>query len=109
MRVSARGRDVHALLATARRAVLPMRRRWPRCARGRHRTLQLRAAVARNPCGWCLCAWRTFARGSGATPVYIAGERGHVDTLKLLFRAQADVNKKQTDGWSPLHNAARRA
>lgn len=50
-----------------------------------------------------------IARDTGATPVYIAGERGHVDTMKLLIAAKADVNKARTDKWGPLQNAARRA
>lgn len=43
----------------------------------------------------------------GSTPFYIAASNGYVDILEFLYKNGADVDKRQIDGWSALHIAAR--
>lgn len=40
------------------------------------------------------------------TPLDYATESGHLEIVKLLIDAGADVNLTGENGWSPLHNAA---
>lgn len=39
-------------------------------------------------------------------PLMVAAAFGHVDTVKVLLDAGADVNAKDLTGWTPLHAAA---
>ena len=43
---------------------------------------------------------------SGATPLYIAAENGHTESITLLLQGGAAVDAKGPDGWSPLMIAA---
>jgi ankyrin repeat protein len=36
----------------------------------------------------------------------IAAQCGHLDVVKFLVKQQAEVNAKNTGGWTPLHLAA---
>lgn len=42
----------------------------------------------------------------GATPVYVAAFKGHLNGLKLLLDAGGDPNKGWPDGFTPMHAAA---
>ena len=43
----------------------------------------------------------------GSTPLYIASQFGHVDTVNVLIKAGGNVNQaKTTDGASPLYMAS---
>lgn len=44
--------------------------------------------------------------GLGLTPLYLACQKGHIETAKLLISRGADVNAKNTSGWAPIHIAA---
>ncbi|CAL4104166.1 unnamed protein product [Meganyctiphanes norvegica] len=37
-----------------------------------------------------------------ATPIYIASQNNHLDILRVLIQAGADVNTARKDGWTPL-------
>jgi len=39
-------------------------------------------------------------------PLMVAAAFGHVDTVRVLLDAGADVNAKDLTGWTPLHAAA---
>ena len=43
---------------------------------------------------------------SGVTPLGVASERGHVDVVKVLLKARADVEAQTLEGFRPLHIAA---
>ena len=43
---------------------------------------------------------------SGATPLYVAAQRGHLDVVRTLLEAGADANKASDGGHSPLYFAA---
>ena len=45
------------------------------------------------------------ANKNGATPMYIAAQKGHSDTVKVLASLHADVNKANKDGMTPLKAA----
>ena len=49
-----------------------------------------------------------LARDTGASPVYIASERGHLEALRIIIAANADVDTPRHDQWTPIQNAARR-
>ncbi len=38
---------------------------------------------------WCCCE----VQWQGETPLYTAASRGHADVVRLLIKAEADVNK----------------
>ena len=42
----------------------------------------------------------------GTHALMVAAAFGHVDTVKVLLNAGADVNAKDFTGWTPLHAAA---
>ena len=46
------------------------------------------------------------ADADGATPLFMAAHQGHVDALKALLVAGADVNQAMTDGATPLFIAS---
>ena len=46
-------------------------------------------------------AWET-----GATPLYMAAEKGHFDVVKCLVEHGADKDKAINDGYTPLQCAA---
>ena len=40
----------------------------------------------------------------GASPLHFASEHGHLDAVKMLIKARADVNRPRADnGATPLH------
>jgi ankyrin repeat protein len=46
---------------------------------------------------------------TGATPLYIASQQGHVEVVRVLLDANAAVNQETTDnGVTPLHVASHR-
>ena len=45
------------------------------------------------------------AMESGATPLYIACEKGHVDAARLLLEKGAEVDRAMEDGYTPLRIA----
>jgi len=50
---------------------------------------------------------RKWLEGGGLTPLHLAAERGHIEVMKSLLAAGADVLAKDDDHWTPLHFAAR--
>ncbi|MEN6625295.1 MAG: M56 family metallopeptidase [Candidatus Sumerlaeia bacterium] len=45
-------------------------------------------------------------RGAGFTPLHMAAQNGHLDTVKLLIGKGADVSARSETGLTPLHLAA---
>ena len=43
---------------------------------------------------------------SGATPLYVAAQNGHLDIVKALLEAGADRNQAMNSGATPLFIAA---
>ncbi|KPM44569.1 hypothetical protein AK830_g2017 [Neonectria ditissima] len=43
---------------------------------------------------------------TGRAPLHIASSQGHVDTVKELIQAKANVNQPDCEGWTPLMYAA---
>ena len=48
---------------------------------------------------------RAFRHWSGTTPLHIASQHGHVDVVKALIAAGADINKERDGGITPLKRA----
>jgi ankyrin repeat protein len=42
----------------------------------------------------------------GMTPLYFAAMKGHKEVAELLIANDADVNAKNTNDWTPLHQVA---
>ncbi|XP_065191088.1 protein phosphatase 1 regulatory subunit 12A-like [Sycon ciliatum] len=42
----------------------------------------------------------------GATPLHVACAKGYDDVVEILLEAGMDVNRRDDDGWTPLHAAA---
>jgi ankyrin repeat protein len=38
----------------------------------------------------------------GTSPLLVAGEKGHLDCIKALVSANANINIQGSDGWTPL-------
>ena len=43
---------------------------------------------------------------NGRAPLHVAVRHGHIEILKQLIAAEADVNQRDVDGWTALHWAA---
>ena len=46
------------------------------------------------------------ANGTGATPLYIAAQKGHLEVSSLLINRSANVDAADKDGFTPLLKAA---
>ncbi|OQS07843.1 ankyrin repeat domain-containing protein 50-like, partial [Thraustotheca clavata] len=53
-----------------------------------------------------ITSYKCMLYEDGATPVYIAAQNGHNDTVQLLFSNGANINKAMNNGWTPLLTAA---
>ena len=43
----------------------------------------------------------------GATPLHMAAEKGHLESVKVLTSHGASTDCKRSDGYTPLHIAAK--
>ena len=55
--------------------------------------------------GCCPSSAANKANENGATPLYIACDKGHVDAARLLLDKGAAVDRAREDGWTPLRIA----
>jgi prolyl 4-hydroxylase len=59
-----------------------------------------------NPDGWKLLITNNFATGS--TEAHHAAASGDIERLEAVLGAHAEaVNQQDTNGWAPIHEAAR--
>ncbi len=50
------------------------------------------------------------ARGKhGQTPLHLAAAKGHEESIRVLLDADADIDARDLQGWTALHQASRKS